>query len=143
MIDMQTYYPDDPMPLNPLWEKWKEKYPNTKLINMYGITETTVHVTFKELSLKDLQLNNSNIGRPIPTLKVLLLDKKRIFDGYSCIFCGDCPSGDYWKCPEEDRAVYDEYMERRKAWEERHPDYMNVLMSQEIEIEIAVKGEGL
>ncbi len=55
--------------------KWKEKYPNTKLINMYGITETTVHVTFKELSLKDLQLNNSNIGRPIPTLKVLLLDK--------------------------------------------------------------------
>ena len=55
--------------------KWKEKYPQTKLINMYGITETTVHVTFKELSLNDLKFNNSNIGKPIPTLKILLLDK--------------------------------------------------------------------
>lgn len=55
--------------------KWKEKYPSTKLINMYGITETTVHVTFKELSQEDLKLNNSNIGKPIPTLKVILLDK--------------------------------------------------------------------
>lgn len=26
---------------------FKEKYKNTKLINMYGITETTVHVTYK------------------------------------------------------------------------------------------------
>lgn len=55
--------------------KWKEKYPNTKLINMYGITETTVHVTFKELLLENLKSNTSNIGKPIPTLKVLLLDK--------------------------------------------------------------------
>lgn len=55
--------------------KWNKKYPNTKLINMYGITETTVHVTFKELDESDLNKPNSIIGKPIPTLKVLLLDK--------------------------------------------------------------------
>lgn len=54
---------------------WNKLHPNTKLINMYGITETTVHVTFKELTKKDLKLSSSNIGTPIPTLKVLLLDK--------------------------------------------------------------------
>lgn len=56
-------------------QRWKEKYPQTKLINMYGITETTVHVTYKELTPQNLKLNNSNIGVPIPTLKILLLDK--------------------------------------------------------------------
>ena len=54
---------------------WKDKYPFTKLINMYGITETTVHVTFKELFEDDLSSSTSNIGVPIPTLKVLILDK--------------------------------------------------------------------
>lgn len=58
-----------------LIQKWVIKYPNTKLINMYGITETTVHVTFKELTEKDLKSNVSNIGKPIPTLEVLILDK--------------------------------------------------------------------
>ncbi|MCP5051659.1 MAG: AMP-binding protein, partial [bacterium] len=34
--------------LNPLKLKnWQKQYPGVKLINMYGITETTVHVTFK------------------------------------------------------------------------------------------------
>ena len=56
---------------------WKEKYSFTKLINMYGITETTVHVTFKELTEKDLMSSESNIGKTIPTLKVYILDKKQ------------------------------------------------------------------
>lgn len=54
---------------------WKEKYSFTKIINMYGITETTVHVTFKELSDEDLLSSDSNIGKPIPTLKVYVMDK--------------------------------------------------------------------
>jgi len=58
-----------------LVKPWKDKYPFTKIINMYGITETTVHVTFKELSDKDLLSSNSNIGKPIPTLKVYVMDK--------------------------------------------------------------------
>ena len=37
--------------LNPSFLKdWKLKYPLTQLINMYGITETTVHVTYKEIT---------------------------------------------------------------------------------------------
>ena len=58
-----------------LVKPWKEKYPFTKIINMYGITETTVHVTFKELDGSDLDSANSNIGKPIPTLKVYVMDK--------------------------------------------------------------------
>lgn len=46
-----------------------------ELINMYGITETTVHVTYKrlgtELSARD---EGSLIGEPIPDLEIHLLD---------------------------------------------------------------------
>ncbi|MCP4152684.1 MAG: amino acid adenylation domain-containing protein, partial [bacterium] len=55
---------------------WKEKYPGTKLINMFGITETTVHVTYKEIDQKDIDLNVSNIGKPIPTLITYVVDKR-------------------------------------------------------------------
>jgi amino acid adenylation domain-containing protein len=53
---------------------WKEKYPETRFVNMYGITETTVHVTYKELNMEDMEANLSNIGRPIPTLAVYIMD---------------------------------------------------------------------
>lgn len=53
---------------------WKEKYPATKLINMYGITETTVHVTYKEITALEISSNKSNIGKPIPTLRCYVLD---------------------------------------------------------------------
>ena len=56
-------------------KEWKEKYPETKLINMYGITETTVHVTYKEITNEDIRNNRNNIGHPIPTLKVYIFDK--------------------------------------------------------------------
>ena len=44
------------------------------LVNMYGITETTVHVTYRPLSPADADQRSSLIGRPIPDLKLLLLD---------------------------------------------------------------------
>jgi amino acid adenylation domain-containing protein/non-ribosomal peptide synthase protein (TIGR01720 family) len=53
---------------------WKEKYPNCKLINMYGITETTVHVTYKEITEKEITSNLCDIGKPIPTLNCMILD---------------------------------------------------------------------
>ncbi|MCK4259526.1 MAG: amino acid adenylation domain-containing protein, partial [Halanaerobiales bacterium] len=56
---------------------WKERYPKTRLINMYGITETTVHVTFKEIVEEDIERKLSNVGKPIPTLKVYILDKHK------------------------------------------------------------------
>ncbi|CAN7434021.1 amino acid adenylation domain-containing protein [Bosea sp. LjRoot237] len=44
------------------------------LVNMYGITETTVHVTYRPLSPADAEQGLSLIGRPIPDLELLLLD---------------------------------------------------------------------
>ncbi len=64
--------------LSPLLLKgFKTKYPETKLINMYGITETTVHVTYKEITWVEMEAAKSNIGKPIPTLKVYVLDENR------------------------------------------------------------------
>ncbi len=55
--------------------QWQQKYPHTHLINMYGITETTVHVTYKEITCQDIENGLSIIGTPIPTLTIYLLDK--------------------------------------------------------------------
>ncbi|MNO48389.1 Plipastatin synthase subunit B [compost metagenome] len=60
-----------------LLRDWRAKYPQTQLINMYGITETTVHVTYKEITEMEISQEKSNIGLPIPTLKVFVLDANR------------------------------------------------------------------
>ena len=57
-----------------LIEQWHSTYPNCKLINMYGITETTVHVTYQEITRKEINEGNSTIGTPIPTLSCYVLD---------------------------------------------------------------------
>ena len=50
----------------------------TRLINMYGITETTVHVTYREISLSDAECpGRSPIGVPIPDLQLYVLDRHR------------------------------------------------------------------
>lgn len=57
---------------------WIERYGLQKpaLVNMYGITETTVHVTWKRITEQDLaHLEFSLIGIPIPDLQVTLLDE--------------------------------------------------------------------
>jgi len=54
---------------------FRQRYPQTDLINMYGITETTVHVTYLKLTDEDLEKGISNIGRPIPTNRVYILDR--------------------------------------------------------------------
>ncbi|WP_291286623.1 non-ribosomal peptide synthetase [Flavobacterium sp.] len=54
---------------------WAAQYPDCSLINMYGITETTVHVTFKEIGAREIDLNISDIGRPIPTMGCYILDE--------------------------------------------------------------------
>ena len=46
-----------------------------RLVNMYGITETTVHVTYREIREADVWANaGSVIGEPIPDLSLHLLD---------------------------------------------------------------------
>ena len=54
------------------WARHGEDRP--RLVNMYGITETTVHVTYRPVSREDLDRASSPIGRTIPDLSVLLLD---------------------------------------------------------------------
>ena len=59
--------------LRPWFERFGEQAP--QLINMYGITETTVHVTWRPLSIADLRREaGSPIGEPIPDLSWYLLD---------------------------------------------------------------------
>ena len=61
--------------LNPVMIKpWKELYPSCKMVNMYGITETTVHVTYQEIGTAHLQSSSSIIGKAIPTLGLYILD---------------------------------------------------------------------
>ncbi len=77
--------------LNPVLIKdFAERYSETELINMYGITETTVHVTYKKLNKEDLESTISNIGKPIPTLNVYIFDTKNrimplLCDGEICV----------------------------------------------------------
>ncbi|MCX7177251.1 MAG: amino acid adenylation domain-containing protein, partial [Proteobacteria bacterium] len=47
-----------------------------QLINMYGITETTVHVSFHRVSAEDVAAGTSVIGRPLPDLSVDLVDSQ-------------------------------------------------------------------
>jgi len=44
------------------------------MVNMYGITETTVHVTFREILQSDTGSATSPVGPPLPGLGVLVLD---------------------------------------------------------------------
>lgn len=47
-----------------------------RLVNMYGITETTVHVTYRPLGLADTATGKrSPIGVPIPDLQLYVLDQ--------------------------------------------------------------------
>jgi amino acid adenylation domain-containing protein len=47
-----------------------------RLVNMYGITEATVHVTYHPLTKHDIFTGRgSPIGKPIPDLRVYILDK--------------------------------------------------------------------
>ncbi|AGC75283.1 non-ribosomal peptide synthetase [Nonlabens dokdonensis] len=57
------------------WGYHEENNMTTKLINMYGITETTVHVTYKELRKSSITTVQSNIGKPLADLKAYVLDK--------------------------------------------------------------------
>jgi amino acid adenylation domain-containing protein len=46
-----------------------------RLVNMYGITETTVHVTYRPLTEEDIELGGSSpVGKPIPDLQAYILN---------------------------------------------------------------------
>jgi len=62
----------DPASLGPWFARHGDRRP--RLTNMYGITETTVHVTLRHLSRADVGQTPASIGRPIADLTAHLLD---------------------------------------------------------------------
>ncbi|MGB9121882.1 MAG: amino acid adenylation domain-containing protein [Candidatus Angelobacter sp.] len=59
---------------------WMEQYGDSKpaLINMYGITETTVHVTYRPITFEEVRAGSGSlIGEPIPDLAVYVLNPQR------------------------------------------------------------------
>jgi amino acid adenylation domain-containing protein len=61
--------------LRPWFDRHAER---GRLVNMYGITETTVHVTFREIRVEDTRPGTASlIGEPIPDLSLYVLDEHR------------------------------------------------------------------
>ncbi|SUE02485.1 non-ribosomal peptide synthetase [Prescottella equi] len=59
--------------------RWYTRHPDSapRLVNMYGITETTVHVTHLELDRAFAEAADASvIGRAIPGLRVVVLDER-------------------------------------------------------------------
>lgn len=54
--------------------KWYEWHPKVKIVNMYGITETTVHATYREIGKKEIENGISDIGKAIPTLSIHIMN---------------------------------------------------------------------
>ena len=52
---------------------WHRRHPDMRLVNMYGITETTVHVTWAEIGAAEIADGRSVIGRPLPGYGTVIL----------------------------------------------------------------------
>jgi len=118
-------------------EPWKKAYLSCKLINMYGITETTVHVTYKEITDNEIQSNKSLIGDPIPTLSCYVLDQdlKPVSIGVVGELCvgGAGVARGYHNRPEltAERFVDDPFNPGQKIY--RSGDFARILSDGEIE----------
>lgn len=55
--------------------QWRSMYGGVRLINMYGITETTIHVTFKQISDEEIHAGRDSIGKALANYKVLIVDE--------------------------------------------------------------------
>ncbi|OLS62233.1 non-ribosomal peptide synthetase [Pseudomonas putida] len=76
--------------LQPWFERFGDQQP--RLINMYGITETTVHVTYRPITKADLvQAEVSPIGEAIPDLSMVVLDTD--FNPVATGVCGELHVG--------------------------------------------------
>lgn len=64
----------EPESLRPWIEHFGDDHP--RLINMYGITETTVHVTYRRVTADDLTGQRSPIGITLPDLGAHVLDSQ-------------------------------------------------------------------
>lgn len=81
--------------------RWLQTYPHVHMVNMYGITETTVHVTYKEITMQDVQIGASNIGKPLRTHTIYLLCDDGSLASPDEVgeiaVAGPCVSRGYWR----------------------------------------------
>ena len=89
--------------------KWHEWHPEVKNINMYGITETTVHVTYREIGESEIEKGISDIGSAIPTLSVYIMNGNNLcgigIAGELCV-TGAGVSRGYLNRPEENAKKF-------------------------------------
>ncbi|MRV71989.1 amino acid adenylation domain-containing protein [Duganella sp. FT92W] len=85
-----------------LLKDWVARYPleRVKLVNMYGITEITVHGSYHELTWQDIGSGASVIGRPLADLEMRLLGKRGLDVPPGCVgeiwVAGPGVSPGYW-----------------------------------------------
>ncbi|WP_236143257.1 non-ribosomal peptide synthetase [Nostoc sp. CMAA1605] len=58
--------------LKPWFDRHGDQLP--QVVNMYGITETTVHVTYRPININDLNSSAKVIGSAIPDLQIYILN---------------------------------------------------------------------
>ncbi|WP_030576378.1 amino acid adenylation domain-containing protein [Streptomyces globisporus] len=65
----------EPLDARPLLD-WFDRHPEDRcrLVNMYGITETTVHVTAATVTRREALSGSRTVGRPLPGWSVRVLD---------------------------------------------------------------------
>jgi amino acid adenylation domain-containing protein len=64
-------------PLNPrMLLPWLDRWPESRcrIVNMFGITETTVHVTLKTVTREDALKGSRSVGRPLPGWHTYVMD---------------------------------------------------------------------
>jgi amino acid adenylation domain-containing protein len=89
--------------LKPWLERFGDELP--QLVNMFGITETTVHVTYRRILHADVHAKRGSIiGRPIPDLQVHLLGEQMgtVSEGETgeMYVAGQGLARCYWRHPE-------------------------------------------
>ncbi len=59
--------------------RWFDRHPESecRLVNMFGITETTVHVTAQTITRAEALAGSRSVGRPIPGWSVRVLGEQR------------------------------------------------------------------
>lgn len=72
-------------------------------------------VTFDDMPINPLKEKWAKLYPPIPKPEF-----SQVCDVYSCMWCGRCPHGSLWKCPEEDLEVYNEYRKKLDEYLIRH-----------------------
>ncbi len=78
--------------------EWHKSFGHVEIINMYGITETTVHVTWAKIASEEIKKGQSIIGRPLPSWGIIIMDKEGKISprgevGEICVYGGGVSRG--------------------------------------------------